>query len=184
MFKRAFDLVFALALLPFVIPVLAIAGLAVRLDSPGPAFFRQARVGKDGRIFTMIKLRTMAADTEQRASHEVSAARITRLGAKMRRYKIDELPQVFSVIVGDMSFVGPRPCLPVQHELIEARRGHGALSVRPGITGPAQVRGVDMSTPLELAVIDGAYAADHSLAQDMRLILETALGKGSGDAVG
>lgn len=180
--KRLLDILLALALLPIALPILGFAAIAVRRDSPGPAFFRQVRVGRDKRPFTLLKIRTMSTDTKQAASHEVGAAQITEVGHFLRRTKIDELPQIFAVLSGDMSFVGPRPCLPVQEELIAARDEHQAFSVRPGITGPAQIAGVDMSTPARLAEIDGEYVRNRSLIGDVRLILATAFGAGSGDA--
>lgn len=182
MAKRALDIVLALALLPFVLPVLALAAVAVRLDSPGPAFFRQERVGRHRRPFSLLKIRTMSHGTPQAASHEVGASQVTRVGAVLRRTKIDELPQIFAVLAGDMSFVGPRPCLAVQEELVTERDRRGVYDVLPGITGPAQVAGVDMSTPVELAEIDARYVRERSLAGDICLIARTALGRGSGDA--
>ena len=182
MAKRLLDLALALLLLPFAVVILALAAIAVRLDSPGPAFFRQQRVGRDRRPFTLLKLRTMRAGTRDAASHEVGAAQVTRIGGFLRRSKIDELPQIFSVLRGDMSFVGPRPCLPVQEELVAERDRRGVYAVRPGITGPAQLAGVDMSTPVKLAEIDAGYVAERSLTGDIGLILKTAIGGGSGDA--
>ena len=182
MAKRLLDLALALALLPFALPLLGVAAIAVKLDSPGPAFFRQQRVGRGRKPFTLVKIRTMTAGTRQVASHEVGAAQITRVGAILRKSKIDELPQLFSVLAGDMSFVGPRPCLPVQEELVEARSRLGVYAARPGITGPAQIAGIDMSTPVELAEVDAAYIATRSFLGDLKLILQTATGGGSGDA--
>lgn len=182
MAKRALDIALALALLPFAMPVLAIAALAVRLDSPGPAFFRQERVGRHRKPFRLLKIRTMTVGTPQAASHEVGAAQVTRVGAFLRRSKIDELPQIFAVLAGDMSFVGPRPCLAVQEELVAERDRRGVYEALPGITGPAQVAGVDMSTPVELAEIDARYVRERSLPGDIALIVRTALGGGSGDA--
>ncbi|MFN4113486.1 MAG: sugar transferase [Sphingomonadaceae bacterium] len=182
MAKRTLDIALALALLPFALPVLLVAALAVRLDSPGPAFFRQERVGKDRQRFRLLKIRTMTEGTKQAASHEVGAAQVTRVGAILRRSKIDELPQIFAVLAGKMSFVGPRPCLPLQEELVAERERRGVYAVLPGITGPAQVAGVDMSTPVELAEIDARYVRERTLLGDLRLILLTAIGGGSGDA--
>ncbi len=102
----------------------------------------------------------------------------------MRRTKVDELPQIWSVIRGDMSFVGPRPCLPSQTELVRERQSLGVFDVLPGITGPAQLAGIDMSMPTRLAEMDAAYARNVSLWNDVTLIFATALGRGSGDAVG
>ena len=131
MAKRALDIALALALLPFAMPVLAIAALAVRLDSPGPAFFRQERVGRHRKPFRLLKIRTMTVGTPQAASHEVGAAQVTRVGAFLRRSKIDELPQIFAVLAGDMSFVGPRPCLAVQEELVAEIVEEAGLLPRP-----------------------------------------------------
>lgn len=117
------------------------------------------------------------------ASHEVGAAYVTRVGAFLRKTKIDELPQILSVLAGDMSFVGPRPCLSTQTQLIAEREAHGVFAVLPGITGPAQVAGVDMSRPVELAQIDGRYVRERTFLGDVKLIVQTAFGGGSGDAV-
>jgi lipopolysaccharide/colanic/teichoic acid biosynthesis glycosyltransferase len=181
--KRLIDLLLVLAAAPFALILVGIAAVVVRLDSPGPALFRQRRVGLGEQPFTLVKLRTMTIDMDDRPSHEASRAHITRSGRLFRRLKIDELPQLWNVLTGTMSLVGPRPCLPSQAELIAARRASGAFAVRPGITGPAQIAGVDMSTPDTLARIDGHYARQHSISGDLRLIVQTALGGGQDDAV-
>lgn len=181
--KRLLDIALALLLLPFALTLVAFAAVAIKLDSRGPALFKQVRVGKDRRPFTMFKLRTMQIGTAQRASHEIGSTQITRVGRWLRRTKIDELPQLLSVLQGHMSFVGPRPCLPAQHELVAERDARGVFSVRPGITGRAQLTGIDMSSPRELAEADAAYVADQSLSGDICLIIRTALGRGSGDTV-
>ncbi len=181
--KRVFDIaasLFGLILSGWLIAILA---LAVRLDTPGPGILRQPRVGRGERVFTCYKLRTMVAGTVSAASHETPRAAVTRLGAFLRRWKLDELPQLWNVLRGDMSLVGPRPCLPVQTQLIEARRRRGVFAVRPGITGPAQVQGVDMSEPERLAQIDGAYARRATFLGDVQLILATMTGQGRGDRV-
>ncbi|KHA50140.1 Sugar transferase [Sulfitobacter geojensis] len=113
----------------------------------------------------------------------MSAAQITRIGAFLRKTKIDELPQIWNVLMGDMSFVGPRPNLPNQSELIAERARRGVYDVRPGITGPAQLTGIDMSTPVELATADAAYIANQTFCEDLKLILQTGTGGGRGDAV-
>jgi O-antigen biosynthesis protein WbqP len=181
--KRAFDFLLAVVLLVPATIVVALAAVAVSLDSPGPPIFRQQRVGKDRKPFILLKLRTMRVGTASAASHEVSPRVITRVGAFLRRTKIDELPQIWSVLAGDMSFVGPRPCLLHQTDLIEERDRAGAYRVRPGITGPAQIAGVDMSTPQLLATIDADYAANRSLRCDVVIMLKTLSGRGRGDAV-
>ena len=161
-------------------PILLIVIIAIRLQSPGPAIFTQVRVGKDGRPFTCYKLRTMYSGTANLPTHEVQASSVTALGEHLRRFKIDELPQLCNVLIGDMSLVGPRPCLPSQTELVEARRRLGVLEVRPGITGLAQVNGVDMSDANRLAEIDAQYVRTQSLMGDFRLILATLRGQGVG----
>jgi O-antigen biosynthesis protein WbqP len=184
MTKRITDIVLAILLFPLASMIVALAAIAIRLDSPGPALFTQVRVGRGQRPFKLLKLRTMRVGTPTAGSHEVSASQVTRVGGWLRRYKVDELPQIWSVLRGDMSFVGPRPGLPSQHQLNDERAQRGVFAVRPGITGPAQVSGVDMSTPRELAIVDAGYIAGQSWTYDLRLILATVFGRGTGDAVG
>jgi O-antigen biosynthesis protein WbqP len=180
--KRAFDLSLAVAGLLVGFPFVLALVVAVRLDSPGPGIFEQVRVGQNGKHFTCLKLRTMAVGTMDRPSHETGASSITRLGYFLRRTKLDEFPQLWNIIRGEMSFVGPRPCLPIQTELIELRRANGVLSLRPGITGIAQIRGIDMSEPKRLAAIDAEYINSTSLRMDIALIWKTLIGAGRGDA--
>jgi O-antigen biosynthesis protein WbqP len=182
--KRCLDIVIALLLIPSAILLIAFAAVFVRFESPGPALFSQVRVGRNQAPFVMYKIRTMYLNTEVRASHEVGAAQITNVGRTLRRIKFDELPQLWSVLKGDMSFVGPRPGLPVQHELTRERECRGVFAVRPGITGLAQLSGVDMSTPRDLAVLDAAYISTRSLKTDLQILLSTAFGVGRGDAAG
>src|SRR3954447_22659873 len=155
--KRAFDVVTCAMFLLLFCPVLLIILLAIRLQSPGPAIFAQLRVGQAGRPFTCYKFRTMYSGTANLPTHEVQASSVTPLGEYLRRFKIDELPQLWNVLAGDMSLVGPRPCLPTQTELVAARRRLGVFSVRPGITGLAQIRGIDMSDANRLAEVDAQY---------------------------
>jgi O-antigen biosynthesis protein WbqP len=153
---------------------------AIRLQNPGPAIFAQVRVGKGGRLFTCCKLRTMYSGTQNRPSHQVGAAAVTPLGIRLRRFKMDELPQLVNVLIGNMSLVGPRPCLPSQTELIETRRELGVLEVLPGINELAQVNNVYMSNALRLAEIDGQYTRTQSFLGDIRLIFATLRGQGVG----
>lgn len=180
---RALDLVAAVAGGVVTLPLVLVAAVLVKLDSPGPALFRQERVGRSETIFICYKLRTMAHGTRAAGTHEVSAASVTTLGRWLRRLKIDELPQLWNVLRGEMSLVGPRPCLPSQTRLIEERRARGVYAVRPGITGRAQVDGLDMSTPVELAVEDAIWARSPNLADYLRLVFLTIAGKGRGDAI-
>lgn len=181
--KRALDLLLALALALPSLVIVILFGLLIRLDSPGPAIFRQVRVGRNKAQFTILKLRTMKTGTGDMPSHFADPRNISRLGQLIRSLKLDELPQLYNVIVGDMSFVGPRPCLPTQTELIAARNRSGVFVLRPGITGIAQLEGIDMSEPERLASVDALYLAPWSLATDLRLMWSTALGKGNGDAI-
>lgn len=180
--KHIFDFLFALALVIPASLIIALAAIFIRMETSGPAIFKQVRVGINGTHFTLFKLRTMHVTTANKASHEIAASSITKVGGVLRKTKIDELPQIWSVLFGDMSFVGPRPCLPQQKELVKLRKERGALSVRPGITGPAQISGVDMSTPDKLSQIDASYAKDHNILSDIKMIVATATGSGRGDA--
>ncbi len=180
---RCLDIAAAGAGLLVLTPVLFVLGLWIRASSPGPAIFAQTRVGRFERTFTCYKLRTMSADTVSVATHEVSASSVTGLGRVLRKLKLDELPQLWNVLTGDMSLVGPRPCLPVQHQLLTARRLHAVFAVRPGITGPGQVNGVDMSEPEKLAALDAEWAAAPSVRAYVAFILRTLVGHGQGDRV-
>lgn len=182
--KRLVDIVAAVAILGVFWWGLLAIWASIRLLSPGPAIFAQRRVGRNGRPFTLYKFRTMQVGTMQAASHEVSQDRVTALGRILRRTKLDELPQLWNVLAGEISLVGPRPCLPGQRELIEARRRRGVLAVRPGISGLAQVNGIDMSDPERLAQWDARYVAMRSVLLDLRICAATLAGKGRGDAVG
>lgn len=180
-FKRVLDVVLAVVLLPIAVPVCLLAAIAIRLESPGNPMFLQRRVGKHEWDFTCLKLRTMFANTVDAGSHEVSKGAVTKLGRILRKTKVDELPQLINVLRGEMSFVGPRPGLPVQQDLTEARRAQGVYDVLPGITGLGQIRKIDMSTPVELAKVDREYIDNQSLILDLKLIAMTALGRGNTD---
>lgn len=180
--KRFFDVMLAIVLMPMIVLVSIPIAIAIKLDSRGPALFKQVRVGRHKRAFRLLKWRTMAVETGDMPSHEASPAQITRLGKLLRSSKVDELPQVWNVIVGDMSFVGPRPCLPSQIELIAERDRLGVYSLRPGITGVGQLAGLDMSDPYELASTDSAYLCQQGLLTDIKIIIRTIYGRG-GDAI-
>lgn len=168
------------------VPAIFIVGclaIAIKRETPGPAFFMQKRVGRHRQPFTLIKLRTMYLGTENVASHRVSDTQITRLGRLLRKSKLDELPQLWCIFRGEMSFVGPRPCLLAQQELIEFRDLYGVFAVLPGITGPAQLAGIDMATPEALAIADGEYVKLKNPAYDVRILLATIVGGFGFDAV-
>ena len=181
--KRAFDLIVSAAALLCLGWLVLLLALFVRLTSPGPGIFAQKRVGRHRKTFVCYKLRTMHLATPAAATHETKASAVTALGRWLRRFKLDELPQLWNVLRGDMSLVGPRPCLPSQAELVEERSRRGVFELRPGITGLAQVAGVDMSEPRILAEIDADYAEKRSFAGDFGLILKTLAGSGSGDRI-
>lgn len=180
--KRIVDLVLCLAVVPIGLPLCLALLVAIRLESPGSPLFVQVRVGRHQRPFRIFKLRTMAFDTGDVASHLVSAGQITRLGALLRRLKLDELPQLVNVIMGSMSLVGPRPCLPNQAELIAERARHGIFEALPGVTGKAQLMGIDMSDPVRLAQVEADYLEQATLTRDFGILWRTATGGGSGDA--
>ena len=147
--------------------------LLVRLSSPGPGLFSQTRVGKNGKHFTCYKFRTMRTDTPNVATHRVDQASVTAVGKVLRRTKVDELPQLWNVGRGEMTLVGPRPCLPNQTELIEERQKHDLYSVAPGITGYAQVHNVNMEDIKKLAKYDLFGLSFASIASDVSIILRT-----------
>ncbi|QUM71307.1 sugar transferase [Sphingopyxis granuli] len=180
--KRLFDFLLGLALAPIALIVCLIAAVPVAIEAKASPLFFQTRLGRGERPFRLLKLRTMHVSTPSLASHQVGANSILVSGRLLRRLKIDELPQIWNVLNGTMSFVGPRPGLPNQLELTAARRRHGVFDLIPGITGVAQIRGIDMSTPEELAVADKGYAQPWSLMHDLRILWATAIGAGSGDA--
>ena len=174
--KRLFDLVIVLPLFVICIPVIALLALLVRLETKGNPIFSQVRVGRNGKLFKLYKIRSMVIGAPNVATHEADVTHITKMGTFVRKSKLDELPQLFNVIMGDMSLVGPRPCLPTQSELIEARDRMGVSHLHPGITGLSQVRGIDMSNPEQLARSDADYLPRVSLLFDIKLCFATVLG--------
>jgi len=181
--QRFFDIILSGLALILLLPFALIVCGACYLDTRSP-FFLQVRVGREQRPFTLFKFRTMYPETPSKASHLIDAALITRFGKLLRRTKLDELPQLWNVFIGDMSLVGPRPCLFNQRELIQERADFGIFSVRPGITGTSQIKGIDMSTPKLLAQTDAYMLKSLDTALYFKLIFLTAFGKGLGDRVG
>lgn len=181
--RRGIDLAAALVGLLALSPMLIATWGLIRSQGDGPAIFAQDRIGRHGRVFTCYKFRTMAVGTVQAGTHEVSASAVTPLGKRLRRWKIDELPQLWNVLTGEMGLIGPRPCLPSQQELVQRRAEAGILDVRPGISGLAQVAGIDMSDPARLVEWDVRYIAIRGLMLDLRLIARTLRGGGQGDRV-
>jgi lipopolysaccharide/colanic/teichoic acid biosynthesis glycosyltransferase/dTDP-4-dehydrorhamnose reductase len=180
---RTVDLLCALIIAVGFSWLLFLVWVAIKASSPGPGILAQPRVGKGGRIFTCYKFRTMHQGTTRRATHEVNESAVTRIGRLLRRTKIDELPQVVNIFKNELSLVGPRPCLAEQEALVAARKRHKVLDVKGGITGLAQVAGVDMRDAERLARIDAEYIARRTVLLDLTLILRTAIGGGRGDNV-
>ena len=179
---RTLDLILAGMGLLVLWPLLLLLYFLGLFDTGSP-FFRQERVGRNLQPFVLIKFRTMRVDTMSIASHLVSSESITSFGKFLRRTKLDELPQLWNVLCGEMSLVGPRPGLFNQHKLIKARTTYGIFIVRPGITGLAQINGIDMSTPELLAKTDARMLNQLNIRSYFKFIFITIIGKGSGDAV-
>ena len=179
---RLLDFFFSLFGLLFALPFLVILYLIGLFDTGSP-IFTQERVGRNKKPFTLVKFRTMKVDTASVASHLASTASITPFGGFLRKTKLDELPQLWNVLKGEMSLVGPRPGLFNQEELTQARDAHNVYSVRPGITGEGQVNDVDMSTPELLAEIDAKMIRELNLTNYFKFILQTVTGAGAGDRV-
>lgn len=174
--KRAFDLTLAVgASLVFLVPMILVA-LAVRLTSRGPALYWSDRVGSDNRIFLMPKFRTMRVDTPVVATHLLSDPKVflTPIGSFLRKTSLDELPQLWSILRGDMSFVGPRPALYNQDDLIALRTEKGVHRLAPGLTGWAQVNGRDELAIPEKVKFDEEYMRRRSVMFDMRILYLTA----------
>jgi O-antigen biosynthesis protein WbqP len=177
---RFFDVVFSffglLVLSPFII-VLWLIGF---FDTGSP-IFAQERVGKHKKPFKLYKFRSMHVNTKSVATHLASSSSVTKYGAFLRKSKLDELPQLFNVLLGDMSLVGPRPNLFNQEELIDERDKRAVYNVVPGITGEAQINKIDMSTPKLLAETDAVMTQNLTFKKYIYYIVVTVLGKGSGD---
>lgn len=179
---RVIDFVLSLFGLIIFSPLLVMIYLLGLLDTGSPMFV-QVRLGKNKKQFKLVKFRTMKLDTRSVATHLASSSSVTKFGSFLRKTKLDELPQLWNVLKGEMSLVGPRPCLPSQLELINEREAANVYSVLPGITGLAQVRKIDMSTPELLARVDAEMITEFSLKEYFKYILLTLVGAGQGDRV-
>jgi lipopolysaccharide/colanic/teichoic acid biosynthesis glycosyltransferase len=179
---RCTDVFFSFLGLFFGFPVLLTVYIVGLFDTGSP-IFKQERVGRNKKPFILVKFRTMSVDTASVASHLASSASITPMGAFLRKTKLDELPQLWNVLKGEMSLVGPRPGLFNQEELTAAREAKGVFNVRPGFTGEAQVNDIDMSTPVLLAETDAKMISERSIVNYFKFIIMTVTGKGSGDRV-
>lgn len=181
--KRILDIILFLVLLLPTLLLILIFGLLIKMDSPGPVFFKHERVGKDLSLFNTIKLRSMYIDSGKRLEFtEEGDPRITRVGKVIRRFRIDELPQIFNVLIGQMSFIGPRPLAPYEYNQSHPIFEHRTI-VKPGITGLAQVEGGNDFTNLEKFKYDMEYIKNFGFKSDMKLFFKTIAvifsGKGS-----
>jgi O-antigen biosynthesis protein WbqP len=174
--KRLLDIIVSIVALIVLTPLAITLALIIRLDDPGPVFFRQRRIGQHGRHFTMLKFRTMRVDTPNVSTEIMKAmgqSYVTRVGSFLRKTSLDELPQLWNILLGDMSFVGPRPALYNQADLIALREAAGVHSVRPGITGLAQIIGrddLDISTKV---AYDREYVSKRSFWLDLWILWRT-----------
>jgi O-antigen biosynthesis protein WbqP len=180
--KRVFDLVIALFLTPFAIFICLLAAICVTIECRSSPFFWQSRLGLYEKPFSLLKLRSMHVDTVQAGSHEIGESAILKTGTFIRKLKLDELPQLWNVLRGEMSLVGPRPGLVTQYELAAERRSYGVFKMLPGITGISQISKIDMSTPRKLSISDAVYSRPWTLKGDLRILARTILGSGMGDA--
>ena len=176
--KAAMDFLIALIALIFLSPVFLVVAIAIKIDSPGPVFFVQKRVGKDGKIFNCIKFRSMLVEARHDvASYEYAnvTSYVTKVGSFIRRYSIDELPQFINMLIGQMSLIGYRPAQPGEHELNDARESYNMYQIRPGISGWAQVNGRDIlaAQPKKKAEFDAYYLHNFSFCLDVKIFFMT-----------
>lgn len=175
--KRFSDILFCIILLSILSPLLLIISLVIKLDSKGPALFRQRRIGRNNQEFVLYKFRTMRTETPDVATHLLKDAQsyITPFGKFLRKSSLDELPQLFNILKGDMTFIGPRPSLYNQHDLIDLRTRCGVHRLRPGVSGWAQVNGRDCLEISEKVSYDFDYLEHQSLAMDVKILFFTIL---------
>ena len=179
---RIYDLIISIALIFLLSPLFLIVFIFCFFESGKPIFIQQ-RVGKNKKYFNLIKFRTMRTNTPTMASHMISKKSITRFGRILRQLKFDELPQLINVLKGEMSLVGPRPCLTTQKELIIEREKYNVFSVAPGITGLSQINGIDMSNPKKLSKTDSLMILKMTQIKYFKYLFLTFFGKGFGDKV-
>ena len=179
---RLFDILFSFFGLLILSPIILVL-LIIGFFDTGSPLFRQVRVGVNKKPFNLLKFRSMHVNTKSVATHLASHASVTKYGAFLRKSKLDELPQLINVFLGNMSLVGPRPNLFNQEELIIERDKRGVYKVVPGITGEAQINKIDMSTPKLLAETDAVMTQNLTLKKYFYYIIVTVLGKGSGDRI-
>ena len=171
--KRLLDILAATFAVIALIPLTLLIVLLIKVFDPGPVIFRQQRIGCNGKPFTFFKFRSMPVNTGDMPSDQVGQIKLSWVGRLIRRTNLDELPQLFNILRGDMSIVGPRPPIPSQTELLEARASNGGDACRPGLTGLAQISSFDGMSVQQKAKFDGAYAANITLGNDVLIIFKT-----------
>ena len=177
-----YDYFFSFTVLIFVWPLLLFIYIVILLDIGSPLFI-QKRVGKDKKIFNLLKFRTMKIGTPSLASHKINSSYVSNSGKILRKFKLDELPQLINVLKGEMSLVGPRPNLPLQKELIRERDLYNLYRFKPGITGLSQINNIDMSKPQLLAESDYKMMKNINQISYFKYLFRTLIGKGKGDAI-
>lgn len=176
--KRIYDFIIALLFLAFLLPFFLVIGIIIKLDSPGPVFFKQSRIGYESKPFIIYKFRSMHTATPAYIpTSDLSAPEehLTRFGKFLRKSSIDELPQLINILKNEMSLIGPRPVIAIEKELIDLRKQLGADQILPGVTGLAQINGRDNLEFSEKARLDAAYVSKMSLQMDLSIILKTLL---------
>lgn len=173
--KRGFDLFFSLILLVILSPIILIVSIAIKLNSKGPIFFTQQRMGRNNIEFKLYKFRTMKIDTPNVATDKLNDAEsyITGVGKFLRRSSLDELPQLINILKGEMTFIGPRPALYNQYELIKMRTSKGVHTLVPGVTGWAQINGRDHNNDFQKTLLDKYYLENKSFKLDMKIFFMT-----------
>lgn len=175
--KRAFDFTVSLLMIILLSPLFLIIGIIIMIDSGRPVIFKQYRVGKDNKLFYVYKFRTMKTGTRNTATEDLTESDecITASGKFLRATSLDELPQLINIINGSMSFVGPRPLIPEEKEIRQLRKEYNVYSVKPGMTGLAQINGRDTLSAEEKALFDKEYVEKQSLILDIKILLKTVL---------
>ena len=173
LFKRLLDIALSLVALVLLFPLMVVVAILIKLFDYGPIIFSQIRVGRDGGSFTIYKFRSMPLKTGDIPSNRIGDVKLIWLGRMIRRTNIDELPQLYNILLGDMSFVGPRPSIRSQTDLVELRLQNGALRCRPGLTGLAQVSSFNGMTALQKAALDGTYSQSITFLGDLKIFLRT-----------
>ncbi|MDP5131228.1 MAG: sugar transferase [Paraglaciecola sp.] len=171
--KRLFDLFIVFSATITLLPILILVALLIKIFDPGPIIFKQKRIGRNAEVFDFYKFRSMPVNTGDVPSDKLGKVQLTWIGKLIRRTNLDELPQLFNVLKGDMSIVGPRPPITSQQQLIDIRKNNGAIACRPGLTGLAQVSSFDGMTVEQKAVFDGEYAKNITFFGDVKIILRT-----------